>query len=173
MLALPLATGSLRAQALPTATAPGAFITVGGTYSYFEIPFGQRAMGGAGVYADLNFRRQLGIEVEARWINQNEVFDIHQTTYLAGPRFQLTRKRFSPYVKVLAGEGQFTFFDDLNQGKYFVIAPGAGLDLNLTPRIKVRVIDFEYQSWPQFTAGSYNPYGISAGISFRVFSGVR
>jgi hypothetical protein len=33
-------------QALPTATAPGAYIAVGGTYSIFQSNYGQRVLGG-------------------------------------------------------------------------------------------------------------------------------
>ncbi len=34
------------AQALPTATAPGAYISVGATYSLFQSDYGQRVLGG-------------------------------------------------------------------------------------------------------------------------------
>jgi hypothetical protein len=160
-------------QALPTATAPGAYLSVGGTHSQFSIPYGQTHMGGAGLYADVNPRRQVGLEFEARWIDRKEVADVHQSTYLAGPRIQRRVGLFSPYVKVLAGLGEFNFPYNYAQSRNLVIAPGGGLDFNVTERLKVRIVDFEYQHWTDYAYGSYNPYGISAGISFRIFNGSK
>lgn len=51
-------------QALPTATAPKAYIAVGGTYALFRSDYGQQVPGGAGLYVDVNAIRQLGIEAE-------------------------------------------------------------------------------------------------------------
>ncbi len=50
------------AQALPTATAPGAYVAVGGSYSYFKPQYPQASLGGAGIYVDIQARRWLGIE---------------------------------------------------------------------------------------------------------------
>jgi hypothetical protein len=58
---LPMAAST---QALPTATAPGAYIAVGGTYALFQSGYGQQVPGGAGLYVDVNAIRQLGIEAE-------------------------------------------------------------------------------------------------------------
>jgi len=35
-------------------------------------------------------------------------------------------------------------------------------------RFAVRIVDFEYQMWHNFPYGSLRPYGVSAGISFRI-----
>jgi hypothetical protein len=74
-----------------------------------------------------------------------------------------------PFVKVLAGIGHFEFPYRYATGNYFVIAPGAGVDFALNRRLKVRVVQLEYQSWPQFTYGNLHSYGISSGISVRIF----
>ena len=160
-------------QALPAATAPGAYLSVGGSYSLFQSDYGQRVLGGAGAYVDINRWRQVGIEAEGRWLRQNKLADTTQSTYLIGPRVEIRRRRFSPYVKTLVGLGYFNFPYDYAKGRYFVIAPGAGVDFNLTYNLKVRLVDVEYQYWPQFTFGTLNPYGISVGISYHILNGSR
>jgi opacity protein-like surface antigen len=166
-----LATGTSHAQALPTAKAPGAYIAVGGTYSAFEAQYPQRKLGGASAYMDLNFRRQIGLEGEVRWLRQNEINGSHETTYLVGPRLQIQRGPFSPYVKALAGDGNLQFPYGYGYGNYLVIAGGGGIDVSITDRIKLRLIDFEYQDWPKFSFGAITPYGVSAGVSYRFFNG--
>ena len=166
-------------QKLPTATAPGAYLSVGGTYGEFEAQYPQRHMGGAAVYADLNIRQHFGIEGEVRALRQNQIAGSHQTTFLVGPRFELHRGKFSPYVKGLAGGGRLVF-PTLNgfatgYGTYTVLAFGGGLDVNLTQKIKLRAFDFEYQDWPNFNFGpgtpqqAITPYGVSAGVSYQIF----
>ncbi len=157
-------------QALPTATAPGAYIAIGGMYSAFKIPYGETVLGGAGIYADLHFRRQIGIEAEARWSSQGQVANVHQTTYLIGPRVQFRRGDFAPYVKGLVGQGNFNLPYNYGTVGSLVLAPGAGLDYALGERLKLRLVDFEYQHWQNFPYGSYSPYGISFGVSWQLLT---
>lgn len=159
---------SAKAQKLPTATAPGASITVGGIYSAFEAQYPQGIQGGAGVYVDVNFRHYLGLEGEIHYLRQNTVSGSHQTTYLVGPRVELHRGPFSPYAKAFVGNGKLQFPYGLGYGNYLIAGGGAGIDYQLTQNIKLRALDFEYQYWPEFTLGSISPYGISAGLSYRI-----
>jgi hypothetical protein len=161
------------AQASPTATAPGAYISVGGTSSLFQSGYGQRMLSGTGVFVDINPRRQVGIEAEGRWLQHDHLANTTQSTYLIGLRSQIRRGAFSPYFKTLVGLGYFNFPYNSAQGKYFVVAPGVGIDLSVSNSLKIRVIDVEYQDWPQFTFGTINPYGVSFGLSYRIFSGSR
>lgn len=160
-------------QARYTATAPGAYVAVGASYSQYQLQYGDRALGGFGAHVDVNFNRAIGIEGEARWLRQNEVVSTNETTYLVGPRYQkrLWHGPLMPYAKFLVGEGIFNFPYNYAKGEYFVMAPGAGLEIRLNDAVKVRLIDFEYQRWPQFTYGTITPYGIGAGITIRVFNG--
>ena len=119
------------AQALPTATGPGPYISVGGTYSLFQSGYGQRKLGGASAFVDVNPKRQVGIEAEGRWLQQNQLENTTQSTYLLGPRVQIRIGPLSPYLKTLVGLGYFNFPYNYAQGKYFVVAPGGGLDLSL------------------------------------------
>jgi hypothetical protein len=160
------------AQALPTGSGPGAYVIVGGTYSGFESDYGAQKIGGASVYIDTNFIWRYGIETEARRVYYPN-FGERQSTLLAGPRWSFRPAGFVPYVKVLAGGGRFDFPYGFGYGNYFVVAPGAGVDLTLGRKVRVRLIDFEYQEWPGFTFGAIHPYGVSAGISYEVLGSTR
>jgi hypothetical protein len=175
LVAMAMVCGGSRmmAQALPTATAPGAFITLGGTYSYFKVPYGETHLGGWGMYVDAHFRRQVGLEFEGHWSAKEPISGEHQTTYMVGPKIQLHRKMLSPYVKVLVGDGTFYFPYNYATGQYLVIAPGGGLDWNIGDHLKVRVIDYEYQDWTQFSYGTFRPSGYSFGVAWRLFNGSR
>ena len=99
---------TVRAQALPTATGPGAYVIVGGAYSRFQADYGSQAINGAAVYVDSNLIWRYGAETEARRVVYPS-FGMRQSTLLAGPRWSLRSKGFVPYVKLLAGGGRFEF----------------------------------------------------------------
>jgi hypothetical protein len=149
---------------------PGSLVTVGATVSGFQLDYGHRYLGGLSAYADFNFTWRLGIEGEARWLRYNQEADTHASTFLVGPRLSFGKRRLNPYGKVLMGLGKFNFPYDYAYGSYFVVAPGAGVDLKLNQRVRIRLVDFEYQDWPQFSFGPIHPYGISTGISFSILS---
>jgi opacity protein-like surface antigen len=162
--------GAAQAQALPTATSPGAYLTIGGTYSEFKAKYPNTTLSGYGGYVDINFRRQLGLEFEGHYLKQGEVSGSYQTTYLVGPRLEFHRGRLAPYAKGLVGNGHLIFPYGYGYGNYLVLAPGGGLDVQVTERIKLRLVDFEYQVWPQFSLGEISPYGVSAGVSYEIFN---
>jgi hypothetical protein len=176
-IALVLVLGALggrmgQAQALPTATGPGAYVIVGGTYSGFESNYGQQKISGASVYIDANFIWRYGMETEARRVAYPH-FGERQSTLLTGLRWSFRPKGVVPYVKMLAGGGRFDFPYGFGYGTYFVVAPGAGVDLRWGKKIRVRLVDFEYQEWPGFTYGAIHPYGVSAGISYEILGSSR
>jgi hypothetical protein len=156
-------------QALPTATGPGSYTSIGVTGSFFKVNYGQRSVGGVGLYVDSNLYLKTGVEFQAQSLRFNQESGIRETTYLIGPRYSIHEFGLVPYVKVLAGVGMFTFPYGYGKGNYFVLSPAAGLDYDLNSRIKLRLINIEYQDWPQFSFGNLHPYGANAGISFRVF----
>jgi hypothetical protein len=160
------------AQALPAGTGPGAYIIAGGTFSEFQADYGQRTITGASVYVDTNLTWRIGIEAEARRMVYSD-FGERQSTVLAGPRWSFRPNGFVPYIKVLAGGGRFNFPFGYGTGDYFVFAPGAGIDLRVGERVRLRLADFEYQVWPGFTFGSIHPYGVSAGISYQILGTAR
>lgn len=178
---------SASGQAIPAASGPGFYLSVGGEASAFETAYGQHQIYGGTVFADLHVMGRYNLEGEARFLRYQTDLDpervTKQTNYLIGPRVQVWRSQLlRPYVKFLVGDGRVTFPYDYATGSYFAMAPGAGLDVHLNDNVEVRLIDFEYQYWPKFEylgpvgpggATEYqfadaHPYGISAGISFRL-----
>lgn len=159
-------------QALPTGYGPGAYVNAGGTFSEFQADYGSRTIAGASIYVDANLDWRYGIEAEVRRMNYPD-FGERQSTLLAGPRWSFRPKGFVPYAKLLVGGGRFDFPYGYGTGNYFVVAPGAGVDLRLGKRVRLRLADFEYQMWPGFTFGSIHPYGVSAGISYEILGSSR
>lgn len=162
--------GHLWGQALPAATGAGRYIAIGGSFAAYRSPYNDREVAGYSAYADVNLTRRFGIEAEARRLRLDTDEDTRSATYLIGPRVSMKWPKYRPYAKALVGTGQFTYPFGYAHGSYFAIAPGAGLDISvLHGRAYLRVIDFEYEAWRQFTFGSARPYGFSSGISVRVF----
>lgn len=157
-------------QALPTATDTRPTLSVGGAYSNFQADYGKRMLGGYTITADYDRTPRYSLEFQARVLRMNQEVGTHATTLLIGPRVSYHWRWFNPYAKLLIGDGKFHFPYNYAEGSYFVLAPGAGLDVRLgTSRYTVRAIEFEYQSWPNFSFGGLNPYGISTGVSVRVY----
>jgi hypothetical protein len=157
-------------QALPTATGPGTYMAVGGMYSLYEGDYGQRKIMGGGLYVDANPYRCYGLEAEFRRLYYADNPGMNQITFLGGPKVSFRSHGIVPYAKMLIGVGIFNFPYNYGRGSYLVLAPGAGLDWNVGQKIRVRLIDVEYQDWSQFTFGPEHPYGASIGISYQIFS---
>ncbi len=157
-------------QAVPTATGPGSYVAIGGGISAFQTDYGRNHIAGAFAYADVNPEWRVGLEGEARYLRWHADQQVTETSYLGGVRVVLwpSPKRWEPYGKFLAGAGEITLPYGYAHGTFLTYAPGAGLNLAMNERISLRVIDFEYQHWPQFTYGSLSPYGVSAGVSLRL-----
>jgi hypothetical protein len=142
-------------------------LSLGGFVSGFHLDYGKRTLGGAGIYVDADLNPHLGIEGEARWMFLHQENQTKFNTYLGGPRYQFSSiRRLRPYVKVLAGEATFQFPYKYATGNYFIVSPGGGLDYRINHRIRLRLVDFEYQYWPDFTYGSMSTYGLNCGVSY-------
>jgi hypothetical protein len=166
--------GVAAAQEDPTETKPGAFLSAGGAVSAYKLDYGEHRLGGYSIYLDMNLTRNYGIEGEARWLVFNQQANVHATTWLIGPRIQFAPRILRgaiPYVKLLVGDGKFNFPYNYATGSYFVMAPGAGVDIPLGhSKFTLRLIDVEYQDWPQFSFGPMHSYGASTGISYRFYT---
>lgn len=157
------------AQVVPLAYAGGFTLSAGATGSGYYLQYGGQKMLGITGFVDLDTRRRLGIEGEARWLVFHQTNDEHAVTYAIGPRYHMNMGKFQPYAKALVGIGQFNFPYDYAHGNYLVIAPGAGVDYRINRRIYLRLVDFEYQDWPQFDFGGMSSFGVSSGIRIRIF----
>jgi hypothetical protein len=169
-IALALTATKANAQASATATGPGSFVAVGIAASGFQQDYGHHFIGGEAAYLDANLYRRIGVEVEVRRLNFHTEEDVKENTILAGFKIATNPRRFRPYIKLLAGRGTLDFPFHYATGSYFVVAPSAGLDYHLrNSRFNIRVFDFQYQLWPQFSFGQLHPYGFTTGISFDLF----
>jgi hypothetical protein len=157
------------AQVVPSADAGGLNLSAGATGSGYYLQYGERKMLGVTGFVDLDTRRRLGIEGEARWLVLHQTADVHVATYAIGPRYHVNMGRFQPYAKALVGIGQFNFPYNYAHGNYLIIAPGGGVDYRLNRRIYLRLADVEYQYWPQFDFGAMTSVGVSTGIRVRIF----
>jgi hypothetical protein len=157
-------------QACPTATGTGMYLAIGGAISQFEGDYGLRKIAGGTVYMDANPYRRYGLEAEIRKLQYSNSPGMNQITYLGGPKVSFRSHGVVPYAKMLVGIGIFDFPYHYGRGDYLALAPGAGLDLNMGNRIRIRLIDVEYQDWSQFTFGTLHPYGASIGVSYQIFS---
>lgn len=155
-------------------------LTVGGMVSAFQpdykggglIGASPQRLYGFGGYFDLNLKRWIGMEGEARWLRENSYVGINEDNYLIGPRVKIREfKRLgaTPYGKALFGIGHMNFEYGEAYGRFADLALGGGVDLQLTRHISVRAADFEYQLWPNWIGGTLKPYGVSAGIGYRIF----
>jgi hypothetical protein len=186
VLLLLLAAGALcaRAQVAPAAYDRGLAITAGGEasafqpdYAGFGIPQSSSTyLYGIGTYVDVRFKPWLQVEGEGRWLRFNQVDGIYEDNYLIGPRLPIYKLRFwraTPYAKVLVGYGKLNFENNNGWGRYTALSYGGGLDVKMSNRIDLRLPDFEYQQWLNWSEGTNTtytlmPYGISVGVSYRI-----
>ena len=156
------------AQAVESAEAGRATMSVGMAVSGFTLGYGERKILGLTAWVDADTIRRLGIEGEVRRLDYHQVANVHAETYLGGVRYHFNRGRMQPYVKALGGLGHFNFPYNFATGNYLVVAGGGGVDYYLNRRWAARA-DFEYQDWPQFTFGAMNSVGATIGVRYRIF----
>ena len=171
---------TVRAQVAPSATRGQFSLTAGAEGSVFQPDYAGNGFAqtshrlyGIGTYVDMRFARWVQLEVEGRWLHFNEYYPptcsgacpgIDENTYMIGPRIPIhTFGRFTPYGKALFGWGSGTFL----MGRSATMAFGGGADYRLTRRISARA-DFEYERW-SVNPTTLWPYGVSVGLSYRVF----
>jgi hypothetical protein len=165
-----LAAASGHAQAIFTADGPGSYTAVGATFSAYQTGYGQRQIGGVSAFVDAHLYRRIGVEAKASWLTLHSDEGVKQRTYLVGPKLSLKGRTIRPYGRFLVGRGEFDFPFGYAKGSYFVFAPGGGLDWRIgRGKVIVRLVDVEYQVWPGFSYGAIHPYGISTGLSLRVW----
>jgi hypothetical protein len=161
------------AQAVPTATGPGATIVAGVGGSLFYSPYSQRNLCGAHLFVDVQPHWRFGVEAEARYLRLHTSEELTEKNYLAGPRVLIRSGRYQPYAKFLIGDGHIEVPFNYAHGDFLALVPGVGLDLTVNDYINIRVFDVEYQLWHDFPFGNMSPYGVSAGVSVRVTRIVR
>jgi hypothetical protein len=157
------------AQAVPSGDKGGFTVVAGAATSGYEVQYGRQNLLGVTATVDADARRRIGLEGEARWLMFHQTDGLHETTWMAGPRYHCSRGKLQIYAKGLIGFGQLVFPHNYARGDYLAIAPGAGIYYRWKRRISFRLADFEYQYWPQFTYGPLASYGLSSGVRAHIF----
>lgn len=142
---------------------------------------GDRKMLGIGGFVDADTSGHYGVEAEGRWVEFHQREGVHAETYSIGGRYHFVLgRRWQPYGKGLVGFGNFTYPYGYAQGtRDLVITAGGGVDFRWTRRITLRVVDFEYQDWPEFAytststgktvTGNLTSLNGSIGFKVRIF----
>ena len=183
---------SAHGQVVPSATERVFTVRAGGLASAFQPDYtnegaaitGPYRVYGVGAYVDAHFSRWVQPEFEVRFLRFNEyvqngfTYQQSQNTYSIGERVPIINSfhKFTPYGKFLVGFGNGDF---LQSGNALVLTYGGGVDYRLNRKFTIRCADFEFQQWPVSSANpnppggttSFNvwPYGLSAGMSYRIF----
>jgi opacity protein-like surface antigen len=170
-----IAPSAMHAQATAAATR-GGIIQAGAAYSYSnEDEYPGRHLQGATVYGTFDLNNHLGIEADVHLDSVfKSYFQYTESSYVVGARWTQRFKRFAPYGKGMVGLGH-SFAPRPNQivggntpGTYFLFALGGGLDYSLTNKINIRVVDFEYQRWPNFPPHGLTPPIFTFGVAYRI-----
>jgi hypothetical protein len=162
---------AVHGQTLPSGWQEGLSLSAGGTASGYYLGYDHQKIVGPAMFVDADTKYRLGVEGEARFLRFPQNQSVRNNTWLVGARFSVLRfdRRIFPYAKTMIGFTQFNFPYSYAKGDYLVIAPGGGIDYGVTPRVRLRIIDAEYQIWPQFSYTSIPSWGISTGVRVRVF----
>ena len=176
LVCLVLSPARLFSQVAPSAYERHINLWAGAEFSNFQpdyFPVGR--LDGMGAYVDWSMNTFVAVEGEMRFLHFNTTSGESQDHYLIGPKVSTPHwEKFKPYAKFLVGLGKNTFPYNIGYGKYFAIAPGGGVDYELSPRFAVRA-DYEYQIWPSApgvpgqTNNGMTPNGFSVGFAYRLF----
>lgn len=137
--------------------------SVGADFRLGRFVFGQPALGARFTFSSGNFAKE--------------------DTYMFGPEVHYIFGRLRPYGDFLIGKGDITYNSGFKDDS-IVYEPGGGLDLRMSPRFSIRLVDFQYQFWNlsthNYPANFYpgvpavaidttlKPYTLSFGVVFRV-----
>ena len=176
------------AQVVPSAIHRQFSLSAGGTVSVFQPDFegnwncsdnyctpaaqaSSNGLIGIGAFVDVKLTRWVQLEAEGRWQRFNKFQGITQDNYLVGPHVPVFRFwKSTLYGKALGGFSEMRFSSDPKEHGHFTTAAfGGGMDVKLTKRISLRAFDAEYQYWPSWSNTTLSPYGVSAGIGYKIF----
>lgn len=169
--ALLLAATTVRAQSVYAGRVDGVMVFAGATATGIELQYGKIKTLGASAFVDVDNRHGWGLEAKGDWSFYHQPMETHVESYLGGVRYHKSFGALQPYVRGLVGTSSFTFPYKYAQGRFFTVAPGGGIDWRRNSRWRLRLIDFEYQMWPQvnyFTVASLHTVSVSTGIRVRI-----
>jgi opacity protein-like surface antigen len=154
-------------------------VEIFGGYSYFNSDqFAQReSLATPGFIASVagNLTKNFGLvaEVSGHYGNltipgvfPDPQFDVHTFTYLFGPRLTARGGNFNVFGHVLFGGAKTTGESPLGSESDFALAVGAGVDINASKNIGVRLFQVDYLPIRGNDDTAHN-FRISIGFTYR------
>jgi hypothetical protein len=170
-LVLALDAPSASSQVVPSGYKQSLTYFGGATATGQYLQYGERKQWGVTGFLELDTSHHIGAVFETSWIHPRQPDNLHTLTYQGGVRYRMNFGKLEPYAKALAGVGEFSYpYHYFDNGSFLIVSPGGGVDYRLNSRIRLRVVDFEYTYWPEF---SYNPGTTTPISSATVSSGIR
>jgi hypothetical protein len=123
---------------------------------------------GVSFWGDYDFLKHVGVEASVHIGSIITPSDIDENSYMVGPRFMIRRHKFTGYAKFIFGRATITNTDYNLSSSYNAYAYGGGLEYRATRKINVRVLDFEYQQWPNFEPNTLSPIAITVGAAYII-----
>jgi len=163
---------SLRGQSVYTASR-SASLQAGAGFLYLHNDYFQHntaADQGMSVWVDGNLTPLLGLEAVGHFGVLISPSDYGENSFFVGPRIGIRRGRVQPYAKAMIGRGFFVH-DQPNHTSttsYLAYAFGAGVDYRISPSFNFRVVDADFQTWPNFKPNGLTPYTISTGLMYII-----
>jgi opacity protein-like surface antigen len=122
------------------------------------------------VFADADVTKHFGAELEYHDLNIITPQDFGESSILFNVRYTREYGRFHPYAKVGAGigsaiesVGDYKVASKTSHGMYDF---GGGLDIAVTHKINIRLIDYEYQHW-SYAPNGLTPWVGSIGVAYH------
>ena len=169
-LLLGLGAPRANAQVAPATVGGDETIFLGATASAERVSYGARTLYGPRLFLDAALTLRWGIEASASWANVHQRDNVHQSTYIAGPRITFAHAgRFAFAGKGLVGGAVFHYPYNYAQGSYLVVTPGIDINYRWSRRIRWQVLDAEYTCLPQFTYGAMREPTLSTGLRIRIY----
>ena len=121
-------------------------------------------------------RRWFGVAGEFTGEQAGGKHSLTLMTFLGGPRFSVTRNRFSPYAEVLFGGARASnsYFPNgsgssTTSASSWAFSSGGGLDIDLTHRIAIRAVDVQYlrTNFPNGADDMQGQLQIGSGVHFQ------
>lgn len=137
--------GALSAQEAPTTPRFEVGVTYSGVHLNAANNNGQRTGNGGSGSFEYNINRYLGVVADVGgYANTKSGVEDTLLTYMFGPRLNLRRNRFNPYVQTLFGGGYAWSGPSNNNQNAFTFAVGGGLDYTVTRHIAIKPVQVEY-----------------------------
>ncbi|HEX4156289.1 MAG TPA: outer membrane beta-barrel protein [Acidobacteriaceae bacterium] len=165
---------ALHAQATAAATR-GGMAQVGVAYTTSNQDEFKQRLQGVTIYGTFDLNNNFGLEGDVHMMSiLKSYYSYTESSYDVGLRYVRHYRSFSPYAKGLIGFGHSQtpspneIYGGNTPGTYMLFALGGGLDYGLTNKINIRIVDFEYQRWPNFPPHGLTPAPVSFGIAYRL-----